>query len=57
MLKFASKMIPKKAAATLEDKGIDINQIVELSQNEEVRGTLVEIEEHKKNEKVIIAIE
>lgn len=57
MLKFASKMIPKKAAAALEDKGIDINQIVELSQNEEVRGTLVEIEEHKKNEKVIIAID
>jgi hypothetical protein len=57
MLRFASKMLPKKAATALEDKGIDINQIVELSKNEEIRGTLVEIEEHKKNEKVVIAIE
>jgi hypothetical protein len=57
VLKVASKMIPKKVAAALENKGVDINQIVELSQHEEVRGTIVEIEEHKKNEKVIIAIE
>jgi hypothetical protein len=57
VLRVASKMIPKKAAAALEDKGIDVNQIVELSQDEEVRGTIVEIEEHNKNEKVIIAIE
>jgi hypothetical protein len=57
VLKVASKMIPKKAAAALEDKGVDINQIVELAQHEDIRGTIVEIEEHKKNEKVIIAIE
>lgn len=57
MLKFASKLIPKKAAAALEDKGIDLNLIVELSQNEEVHGTLCEIEDHNKNERVIVAIE
>ncbi len=57
VLRVASKMVPKKAVAALEDNGIDIGQIVELSHNEEIQGTLVEIEEHKKNEKVIISIE
>jgi small nuclear ribonucleoprotein (snRNP)-like protein len=50
-------MLPQKAIAVLADKGIDPHHIVELSQNKELRGTLVEIDEHKKNEKVIIAIE
>ena len=57
ILKVASKLIPKRAIAVLENEGIDLNQIIEISQNEEVSGTLVEIEKHKKNEKVIIAIE
>lgn len=57
ILKVASKLIPKRAVAILENEGIDLNQIIEISQNEEVRGTLVEIEKHKKNEKVIISIE
>ena len=57
MLKIASKMIPKKIAAVLAGKGIDLHQIVALAQKEEIRGTLVEIEEHKKDEKIVIAIE
>jgi len=57
ILRIASKMIPKQAEAALAEKGIDLNEIIELSQNEEAHGTLVEIEEHRKNERVIIAIE
>ena len=57
VLNVASKLIPKKAAAALQEEGIDIDELIKLSQNPDVRGTIVEIEEHKKNEKIIISLE
>ncbi|MCK4788244.1 MAG: hypothetical protein KAV87_31170 [Desulfobacteraceae bacterium] len=57
ILRLAAKVIPKHATSVLQEKGIDVDLIVELSQNKDIRGTLVEIEDHKKNEKIIIAIE
>jgi len=57
ILKIASKLMPKQIAVSLEENGIDLNEIVELSQKSGIRGTLVEIEEHKKNRRFVIAIE
>jgi hypothetical protein len=57
VLKVASKLIPKQAAAALQDKGIDLDELIKLSTNPEINGTLVEVEEHKKNEKVVISLE
>lgn len=57
ILKIASKLIPKKITATLQEKGIDMAEIIKLSENPDAHGPLVEIEEHKKNEKIIIALE
>jgi len=57
VLRIATKLIPKRAASALEEKGIDLGQLVKLSGKEEIQGTLVEIEDHRKNEKVIISIE
>lgn len=57
VLKIASKLIPKQATETLQEKGIDLDEIIRLSKNPEAHGTLVEIEEHKKNERVVIALE
>ena len=57
VLKVASRLIPKEAAAALREKGIDIEEIVALSTNPEIRGTIVEVEEHRKNEKVIVSLE
>jgi len=57
ILKIASKLIPKKATESLQNKGIDLNEIVKLSENPEVRGTLVEVEDHEKNERIIVALE
>jgi hypothetical protein len=37
--------------------GIDLDEIIEISKTEEPLGTLAEIEEHKKNRKIIISIE
>jgi hypothetical protein len=57
ILKLASRLIPKKALESLREQGIDIDEIVRLSNDPEVRGTLVEVEEHKEGEKVIISLE
>jgi hypothetical protein len=57
VLKVASKLIPKKAAAALQEKEIDLDEIIRLSKNPEAHGRLVEIEEHKKNERVVISLE
>ncbi len=57
VLKVASKLIPKQAARALQEKGIDLDEIINLSENPDAHGTLVEIEEHEKNEGVVIALE
>ena len=57
VIKVASKLAPRKALKILDDLGIDLDQIIEISKTEEALGTLAEIEEHKKNRKIIISIE
>ncbi len=57
VLKIASKLIPKKALEALQDQGIDLEEIVRLSENPEVMGTIAEIEDHKENKRIEIAIE
>ena len=57
ILKIASKLLPNQLAANLQDKGIDIDELIRLSENPEARGTLDEIDDHKNNEKVDIALE
>jgi 4'-phosphopantetheinyl transferase EntD len=57
VLTVASKLIPKQAIEALQEKGIDINELIELSKKPDVQGTIIEVEEHKKKEKIIIALE
>jgi len=57
VLKIASKLVPKRAREALQERGIDLDEIIRLSENPDARGTLVEIEEHKKNERIVIALE
>ena len=52
ILKIASTIIPKKLAEKLQEEGIDIDEIIRLSENPDAQGTLVEVEEHKKNKKI-----
>jgi hypothetical protein len=57
MLRFVSRFVPANLKESLSKKGIDVEIIADLAKSEEIRGTLVEIEEHKKNEKTVISIE
>ncbi|MBW1606689.1 MAG: hypothetical protein JRF45_03640 [Deltaproteobacteria bacterium] len=57
IVKVASKLIPRKAVTVLDDLGIDLDQLIEISKSEDALGTLAEIEEHKKNRKIVISVE
>ena len=57
VLRIASKLIPRRAEAALEKEGIDLQELIRLSENPEAHGTLVEIEEHEKNERIVISLE
>jgi hypothetical protein len=57
VLKIASKLIPKQARESLQQQGIDLDEIIRLADNPDARGTLVETEDHKKNERVVISLE
>lgn len=57
ILQVAFKLVPKQALAALREKGIELEEIIRLSSNPEVHGTLLEVEDHRKNEKVIISLE
>ena len=57
ILKIASNLIPKRAIAALQDEGIDLDEIIRLSEAPEAHGRLVEIEGHEKNERVVISLE
>ena len=56
LLKVARKLIPKQAAAAFQDKGIDLDEPINLSMNPEVKGSLVVIEEHGKSKKIEISL-
>jgi hypothetical protein len=49
-------LIPKKAVAALQEEAIDL-ELIRLSKNPDIQGTLVEIEEHNEHEKIIISLE
>lgn len=57
ILKIASNLVPNKAADALREEGIDLDELVRLAQNPEAKGNLVEIEDHEKNQKVIVSLE
>lgn len=57
VLRIASNLMPHRAAAALEDEGINLEELVRLSENPEAKGRLVEIDNHEKNEKITISLE
>ncbi len=57
VLKIAANLIPRKAVAALKDQGIELEEIVRLAENPEAHGRLVEVEDHQKNETVVISLE
>jgi hypothetical protein len=57
ILKVAANLIPKQAIDALRDKGIDLDEVIRLSTTPGFSGTLVEVEDHKASQRVVISVE
>ena len=57
VIKIVKSLIPKKAKEELQKEGIDIKEIIKLSESPDFTGTVLEVDNHEKNEKVIISLE
>jgi len=57
VLKVAAKLIPKQAYDTLREQGVDLDEVIRLATTPGQLGTLVEVEDHKKGERVVVSVE
>lgn len=57
VIRLASRLVPKRARASMEAEGIDLAEIALVSESEEARGVLLEVEEHDKGERMVISVE
>jgi hypothetical protein len=57
VLKIASNFIPQKATAALKEQGFDLDELVRLSQNPSATGVILEIDNHEKDERVVLSLE
>jgi len=57
VLKLAGALIPKLATDALREKGIDLDEIVRLTSTSEMTGTLIDVDDHKRGERIVISIE
>ena len=57
VIKMVKSLIPKKAKEELQKEGIDIKEIIKLSEPPHFTGTVLEVDNHQKNEKIIISLE
>jgi hypothetical protein len=51
----ATKLLPKVAGKQLREH-IDIEQVVQMVNDPQARGTILEVEDHKDNERIVISI-
>jgi hypothetical protein len=57
VLRIASNLIPPPAATELREQGIDLEAIIQAAQDPNAHGTLAIVEQHEKNERIVIAVE
>ena len=57
VFKIAKKLIPDSLYKDLEKEGIDLSGIDELIGSGDPLGVILEVEDHRKNEKTVISIE
>ncbi len=57
ILRFASGLIPRRLHDSIAEHGVDLPAIVSLIDHPEVTGTLIEVEDHNKNERVVVSLE
>lgn len=56
VLNLASKFFPQKYLSSLDKSDVSLPEIIEAASNPKVSGRLIEIEDHKDNERVVISV-
>jgi hypothetical protein len=57
VLRIARNFVPHRAVEALRREGIELDELARLSESDEAHGTLVEVEDHEKGERVVVALE
>jgi hypothetical protein len=57
ILKIAANLVPRKAVEALRGEGIELEELVNLSERPDAQGKLVEVEDHEKNERIVVSLE
>lgn len=57
ILRIAANLVPRRAVDALRNEGIELDELVTLSERPDAQGTLVEVEDHEKNERVVVSLE
>jgi len=57
ILRIAANLVPRQAVEALSKEGIDLDELVSLSERPDAQGKLVEVEDHEKNERVVVSLE
>ena len=57
LLRVAAGMFPKKCLASLERNALNLEDLLQVAASPELSGTLIEIEDHKSGERLVISVE
>ena len=57
VLDVAARLMPRRAADALRQEGIDLEELIELSKKPGLHGTLVQVDDHEKGERILVSIE
>lgn len=57
VLKIISKLFPKKYLTALEANSMNLEDLIAAATCPEVSGTIIEVDEYKDNERVVISVE
>ncbi|HWA17795.1 MAG TPA: hypothetical protein VG757_02260 [Devosia sp.] len=57
ILRIAANLVPRRAVEALRNEGVELEELVGLSERPEAQGKLVEVEDHDKNERIVVSLE
>ena len=57
VLRIAKSLIPGQAKRELEEQGIDVEALITAAENPEAHGILAEVQDHAKDQRIIISVE
>ncbi|UZJ43212.1 hypothetical protein OOT55_11180 [Marinimicrobium sp. C6131] len=56
VLRVAAKLFPRKYLSPLENNDVSLSDILDAAASPEVDGRLIEFEDHRDNERVVISV-